>query len=385
MVWPFKKDKDGRKTRRRRFQSLSQNKLGSRRRKEEEVEIPLSSPEEVEQVSENLEDLEELKEEELEKIEDLEELEEVEELEELEEIEEDFALKEKEEFPGLDKLKKGEEDLEDLDEDLDDEDLDDVDELSLEEEEEEEEEEIIPSGKRIGTMRIQQKPTSSPVPMKVLAGEGGGKKLTEEQKKLARILLACGGVTQEEVERELDAAGKKDSVLGKGLMSMGFVSEEKLYPLLLAKYRTPKLNIQNTKVPSATLRLLSARDAHRLRVIPIEPIGKILCVALDDLKEEKIVELRKLTGMKIIPLLCSKEGMDFALQRFYPHVEEEKEEEVVPQVTTGEQKVIQAIPISTNDVQGAIPLRGGRYCNVAAHWMHIHWKGLPVVPEEAKL
>ncbi|RME77052.1 MAG: hypothetical protein D6785_13055 [Planctomycetota bacterium] len=384
MAWPFKKNKDD-SSKRKKFSSLNQNKLGSKR-------LPKKLQKKVEPVKEEVPVEEEFEEfaEPVPFEEDFEE--------NLEEFQE--SLMEDPTKINLDDEKEDLEDMEEL-EPMDDlGDLDDVDELSLDDEEKDEDEEVIPSNQRMGTMRIPRKAMVPPnpkgtVPMGALSGPAPA--LREDQKKLARALIAGGGITVEEIEAELDRSGKKEGVLGKALLNTGYAKLEKLYAALLSRYRIPRLNIQNTKIPRATIQLIPAHLAHEWRVIPIEKIGNILCVAMDNIYNEKsIVAVRHHTGCKIVVLQCSPEGMELTLKRYYPDPTPPKAQEEValsspsapktpsvqPSPSPSNGVVVRAIPLS--QVPSCQPLQG-RYFNVKDHWIHIHVKGERVVPEEAKL
>lgn len=376
MVWPFKKDNPSENTRRKKFQNLGQNKLGSKKKSKKQAE-PAEPAEEIEE------------------FEDAEEYEEVAELsddlsdfDELEESSALDALDDVGDFP----------ELEDPDKiSLDDE----VDEISLEDEMESEEE-IIPSNQRMGTMRIMKQnpkpPSKSAIPpLQALVNSATSKPaptgLSDDQRKLAQALLAGGGLTHEEIEKELRGADKHDGPLGKALLNTGYVRETKLYPVLLSKYRIPRLNIQNTKIPSKTLDLISSDLANRYRAIPIEKIGSLLCLVMDNINnEEAIHAIRQATGLKIAVIQCSPEGMELTLKRYYsqPRVPQGAAEAPMAQIPlapasgTGASTRIRALPVPQNYLSNTLPLNG-RYLNVISYWHHIHVEGKRVVPEEAKL
>lgn len=227
------------------------------------------------------------------------------------------------------------------------------------------EKDTIPRSERMGTMTLkaQNIPESSPPTAE-------NSSLNEYQKNLAQSLLAAGALSTEELEDELNSAGKKDSPLGRALLKSGYVRAEKLYRAVLSKFRLPRLNLKNTKIPSSALKLLPAALARELRVIPIEQIGSLLCVVTDNVANFPAIEsLRLHTKSKIALLQCSREDLEEALEKYYS--------------SSGPVPVqIQGIPFSFKQQAQEV---AGRYLDWRSCWERVHLHGAPVVPWEARL
>ncbi|MBL4845917.1 MAG: hypothetical protein JKY65_10345 [Planctomycetes bacterium] len=136
--------------------------------------------------------------------------------------------------------------------------------------------------------------------------------------KIGRSLIAGGPITQETLQRELQASGKAESVLGRALLQSGFPSEEALVVLLLQRLRIPKINARNTRVPLETVRLIPEALAKKHRCLAIDHLGKILVVVTPDLGNfEGIEEIRRLTGHLLTPIQCAPEGFESIVEDYY--------------------------------------------------------------------
>lgn len=393
MVWPFKKKPSPPSNRKRKFSGLSGNKFGKPKDQGEEEEEYVDESANIEEDS-----FEEIP------------------MNMPDDMDFDDEFDSGEEIPMSIPL--------DDDDDDDDFDLDDeVDEINLDDEldrDSTDDEEVIPSSGGMGTMRMSktgggQPPAGMkrPTAPGAMAGGSGPQRapLTEDQIKLGRALLAGGTLTKEEIQQELVSSGKKDGVLGKVLLNTGYVEEQKVIHTLLARYRIPRLNIQNTKIPNSTLDLINTDFAKKHRMIPIEKIGNIICVAMDNIhNSQALLELREATGYKVCVLQCSPEGMEFTLKRYYaqprgpqtmgrvPAPAAPSAGQPAPAAPTapaagGQQQAQEPAAVATAISITAVPLQQqvpganftGRNVDVMAQWFHIHLSGKPVVPEEAVL
>ncbi len=138
---------------------------------------------------------------------------------------------------------------------------------------------------------------------------------------IGRALLAGGPITQEQLQRELDASQKAGTVLGKALLQSGFPTDEEVVYPLLARLRIPKINARKTTIPLETIRLVPEEVARRHRVLPLDQIGQILVVVMPDVGQESaLAEVRRATGLFVTPIQCTPEGFDEILTEYYQNL-----------------------------------------------------------------
>jgi hypothetical protein len=147
--------------------------------------------------------------------------------------------------------------------------------------------------------------------------------IPQDKLDIGRALLAAGPITQEALQRELDASGKGASVLGKALLQSGFPTEEELIYPLLARLRIPKINARKTTIPLETIRLIPEEVARRTRVLALDQIGSILVVVTPDVGQEAaLAEVRRITGMRLTPIQCAPDGFEEILGEYYQRLAE---------------------------------------------------------------
>lgn len=316
--------------------------------------------------------------------------------ESVEELEDDIPLD-----SSADEVEQ-EPELEALDEQLE--------EVDLEEDEDDEVEEIeldlpketvIPGNQIMGTMRLETQEE-----------EGGvSARLKKEERALARSLLFSGALSKEEVEQAVQESNKANTPIGKALLNTGFAKESKLLQALLSNhYKLPNINLINTKIPGWVLKLIPGDVARECRAIPLEKVGHILCVVMDDVFNHQAMErLRYATKSKLFFLRCSKEAMDEALKKYYPPTAASASvgppASAAPSPSTGmggppapaspfgppqpprvppqPLRALRPLALSAS-VGPSQPVQGRAKC-FAFHWYHIHYYGRAVVPEEARL
>lgn len=151
--------------------------------------------------------------------------------------------------------------------------------------------------------------------------------IPEDKLKLGRALLAGGPVTVELLQRELDASGKSDSVLGKALLQAGFPKEEELIFTILSKLRVPRINAKNTKIPLETIRLLPESLATKHRMLALDVMGSVMVVVTPNAgNDAAMTEVRTATGRAVFPIQsdvksCSEAEFDSIVKDYYGRLE----------------------------------------------------------------
>lgn len=141
--------------------------------------------------------------------------------------------------------------------------------------------------------------------------------IPQDKLELGRAILAGGAVTQDLLQRELDASGKAGGVLGKALLQAGLPTEAELFALL-TRTRIPKVNARKTSIPLEIIRLVPEDVARRGKVLALDQIGKVLVVVTPDLAQpDAFSAIRQATGLFVTPIQCLAEGFDEVVAEYY--------------------------------------------------------------------
>jgi hypothetical protein len=137
--------------------------------------------------------------------------------------------------------------------------------------------------------------------------------------KLGEMLLRAGTLNEAQLERVLNAQAIYGGRLGTNLVEMGLVGEEELARLLNDKLGVPYLDAAALESVSDELLALIPLDmVRRYRVLPVALQGRRLTVTMADPWDlNAIDEIGFVTGMVVVPRLCSELRLAVALERYF--------------------------------------------------------------------
>ena len=185
--------------------------------------------------------------------------------------------------------------------------------------------------------------------------------LTKEQLVIGRVLLAEGPITSDLVEEQIKKEGK-ESLLAKAVKACGHVSESLLVAALLSSYRIPRVHLEKYTIPNEALKLLTAVDARRFRVIPLGKVGAITCLAVEsvfDLDLRVVYKLRHILGGPVKLFQAAPQEIERMLDKYYP----------LPQ-----KEMVKATPISAVPTRKRlIPIE-----HSSGWWHYVHTRKGPV-------
>jgi hypothetical protein len=136
--------------------------------------------------------------------------------------------------------------------------------------------------------------------------------------KLGEMLLREGTLNEAQLERVLNAQAIYGGRLGTNLVEMGLVGEEELARLLNDKLGVPYLDPTALEVSEELLALIPLDMVRRYRVLPVALQGRRLTVTMADPWDlNAIEEIGFVTGMVVVPRLCSELRLAVALERYF--------------------------------------------------------------------
>jgi type IV pilus assembly protein PilB len=135
---------------------------------------------------------------------------------------------------------------------------------------------------------------------------------------LGRILIDEGLINREQLGEALLKQAEREAPIGKILLQAGFITAEQLAKALSIQLRIPCVNPLELHIDADTLGVLTARQAEKYQVIPVQADGKRVTLATaDPLDLVKLDQLRELLNYKIKVLLASENHIKEALIKYY--------------------------------------------------------------------
>lgn len=136
---------------------------------------------------------------------------------------------------------------------------------------------------------------------------------------LGEMLMEEGALTQAQLEQVLNAQSIYGGRLGTNLVEMGLIREEQLARVLNEKMGVPCLDSAALHdIPAQVLALVPQEMVQRYHVLPVALEGKRLTLAMIDPSDfQAIEEIGFVTGLVIVPRVCSELRLNISLERYY--------------------------------------------------------------------
>lgn len=139
-----------------------------------------------------------------------------------------------------------------------------------------------------------------------------------EKVKLGDVLIKAGVLTPEQLEAGLQGQKKTGQPLGKVLVAMKLLSEEKLLNSLATQLKIPYLDLNDVKIQQEALRRVKENVARKHKLIPIAIKEGTLSIAMSDpLNIFAIDEVTIQSGLDVAVSIAAESDIDHAIQEYY--------------------------------------------------------------------
>jgi len=103
-----------------------------------------------------------------------------------------------------------------------------------------------------------------------------------EAKKLGRILLEEGMISEEQLEKAIEEQTKTNNSLGLVLVSKGYITDDVLYHFLAMQFGVRFVDVSIITIPEEVITIISGDTARKYRILPIEKKpGKIVLASIN--------------------------------------------------------------------------------------------------------
>ncbi len=151
---------------------------------------------------------------------------------------------------------------------------------------------------------------------------------TEAKRRLfGQILKDKGLVTEDQIQEALEVQKQKGGLLGDILVSLQYVTNEQILVALSEYLGLEIVNIEDMDIPAEIIQIVPPAVAQLYRIIPIQKKSDTLAIVqADALDFETLDDLRLILKHPIKPLLCHKDAVIRALEKYYPKKHESVEQ-----------------------------------------------------------
>jgi type IV pilus assembly protein PilB len=140
-----------------------------------------------------------------------------------------------------------------------------------------------------------------------------------QHKRIGEILVEKSYITIEQRDKALEEQKKTGLRLGKMLMQLGFMTEERLIEILSAQLEIPTVSLGDVTIPQDVLLLLPEEFCRSYKVIPLSiSERKVLTLAMHDPSNQRTLDhIRFKVRMEINPVMANEKDLLEAINRVY--------------------------------------------------------------------
>lgn len=143
----------------------------------------------------------------------------------------------------------------------------------------------------------------------------------QKKLRLGELLVNGGAISQEKLDKALEAQKGSGRRLGEILVDLNMVTEEKIAETLATQLNYELIDLTLVNVPSDISNLVSSQVLRKNKALPIEYAKNnmnMLRVAMaDPLDLDAIDDISIITGCTVEPLVCTPQSVMIALDRVY--------------------------------------------------------------------
>ncbi len=156
--------------------------------------------------------------------------------------------------------------------------------------------------------------------------------------RLGEMLIKAGRITEEQLNKALEAQKQSGQKIGEILLELGFIEDENV----ISSYVAKQLNVGTIKLEDLDLTqdivdLIPEEIARKFTVIAAIKVGKLLFVTTSDPANLLVQDtLRFITNYEIQPVMSSKSAILAAIEKYYG-TEEDTIDDILEDMASGDE------------------------------------------------
>ncbi len=138
------------------------------------------------------------------------------------------------------------------------------------------------------------------------------------RKRIGDLLIERGLITEKELEFALETQKKTKEKLGEVLINNKIVTPENIAKTLAVQLEVDYVDLTKVNIPLELSKLVPPNTAKKNHMVPVQKQFNTLYVAMDDpLNYYALDEVRKVTNLKIVPLISTSSAVERAINTLY--------------------------------------------------------------------
>ena len=138
------------------------------------------------------------------------------------------------------------------------------------------------------------------------------------EKRIGDLLIERGLITDNELKFALDMQKQTHEKLGEVLINNKIVTPEDIAKTLAVQLEVDYVDLTRMNIPQEMTQLVRRNTARQNHLVPVQKQGDTLYVAMDDpLNFYALDEVRKVTNLKVVPLIATNSSVERAINTLY--------------------------------------------------------------------
>ncbi len=136
--------------------------------------------------------------------------------------------------------------------------------------------------------------------------------------RIGELLLKHGYITEAQLNRALEEQKKTGQRLGRILVTLGFMPEERLVEILSAQFEVPYVKLSNFNIDPDVHNYISEDVCRIYKLVPLFVTDKTLTIAMTDPTNMRVIDIVKFKSqMDVDIVMASEKDVMAAIDRIY--------------------------------------------------------------------
>ena len=136
--------------------------------------------------------------------------------------------------------------------------------------------------------------------------------------RLGQLLVTSKMITEDQLKEAISLQRREGGRLGRNLIKLGYINEEKLVSFLSKQWGVPAVNLSDYKVDPSVIKIIPYEIARKYLITPVARVGATLTIAMVDPSNVFIIDdVKFMTGFNVEVVVASESSVLNALTTYY--------------------------------------------------------------------
>ena len=136
--------------------------------------------------------------------------------------------------------------------------------------------------------------------------------------KLGQLLVASKMITEDQLKEAISLQRREGGRLGRNLIKLGYINEEKLVSFLSKQWGVPAVNLSDYKIDPSVIKTIPYEIARKYLITPVARVGATLTIAMVDPSNVFVIDdVKFMTGFNVEVVVASESSVLNALTTYY--------------------------------------------------------------------